>query len=258
MTRRIIRPSTLPPARMASSASPAASAGMPPSAALEPLAMQGSGFDPADFALRCLDTPATAPTALAPPCDGTGLGLQRVQPAPPMPRQGPDAGGDRFSELLTRAHYRMFPPHLYPPLKAEPQVIRATRIAAAPVGTTRTALLTWVCPPGRAFTAQEAHLRAATGGVAAEVGFLVTRNDQVLFDGTEHTIRNVDESLTTLPVLLPIAAAEPVAFISLPWNTTVLAGERLVVAFVTKTAAALNLTAQVQVRGYTYPMELIP
>jgi hypothetical protein len=60
------------------------------------------------------------------------------------------------------------------------------------------------------------------------------------------------------PPLLPVTAAEPVAFISLPWNTTILAGERLVVDLFATTSAALTLTAHVQLRGYTYPMELIP
>ena len=216
-------------------------------------------MDAADFILRCIDSPATAPTALALPCDAAGdHGAQRTRPAPPMPRQDPDAGADRFSDLLTRAHYRMFPPHLYPPLKAEPQVLRGTRIAAVPVGMTRTTVLTWTCPQGRALTIQEAHVRAGTGFVAADIGFTVMRNEAVLFDGSEHTTKNPDGSNTIHPPLLTIAAAEPVAFVSLPWNTTVLAGERIVVAIVTKTAAALNLTAQVHLRGYAYPMELIP
>ena len=220
--------------------------------------MAGTSFDPADFALRCIDSPATAPAGMDLPCPGDRPGSARVQPASPAPRQAPDPGADRFSDLLTRAHYRMFPPHLYPPLKAEPLVLRATTAAGIPVGTTRAQALAWVCPQGRAFTIQEAHVRAATGFVAAEVGFKVTRNDKVIFDGSEHTNLNPDGSTTAHPVLLPIAASEPVAFISLPWNTTILVGERLVVELIAKTAAALTLTAHVQLRGYTYPLELIP
>ena len=213
-------------------------------------------FDPAELALRCLDTPLAAATRT--PCPSPEAGLARAMPARPMPRHEPDPGAERFSDLLSRAHYRMFPPHLYPPLKAEPLVLRATHSAALAVGTTRTQALAWICPQGRAFTIQEAHVRAATGFVPAEVGFQVTRNDQMIFDGAEHSQLNPDGSSTQHPVLLPIAASEPVSFISLPWNTTILAGERLVVEVIAKTAAALSLTAHVQLRGYTYPLELIP
>ena len=226
-----------------------------------PVRLQGREvmtLDPAEFALRCLNAPAAVPSRIALPCAGDGLGAQRARIAPEAPRQAPDAGADRFSDLLSRAHYRMFPPHLYPPLKAEPQVLRATQAAAIAAGTTRVQALAWVCPQGRAFTIQEAHVRAATGFVAAEVGFKVTRNDQVIFDGSEHTNLSPDGTSTLHPVLLPVSASEPVAFVSLPWNTTILAGERLVVELIAKNAAALTLTAHVQLRGYTYPLELIP
>jgi hypothetical protein len=215
-------------------------------------------LDPAEFAMRCLDTSVAPPTSQSVRCPGDDLGTQRARPAGEAPRQAPDAGADRFSDLLTRAHYRMFPPHLYPPLKAEPQVLRANLGVGIGIGTTRAETLAWVCPAGRAFTIQEAHVRAATGFVAAAVGFKVMRNNLVIFDGSEHTTLNPDQTQTLHPPLLPVTAAEPVAFISLPWNTTILAGERLVVDLFATAAAALTLTAHVQLRGYTYPMELIP
>jgi hypothetical protein len=152
----------------------------------------------------------------------------------------------------------MFPPHLYPPVTADPTVLRATVASPVGAGTTRHEALVWTCPAGRAFTIQEAHVRVATGFVPAAVGFRVTRNERVLFDGSEHPHRNPDGSTTVLPPLLPITAGEPVAFISLPWSTTILAGERLVVELVTVATAALTLTAQVQLRGYAYPLELLP
>ena len=116
----------------------------------------------------------------------------------------------------------------------------------------------WVCPQGRAFTIQEAHLRGATGFVAADIGFKVTRQQRVLFDGTPHTTLNPDTSQVTHPLLLPIAASEPVAFISLPWATTILAGERIELELVIAATAALTATVEAQLRGYMYPMELLP
>ncbi len=209
--------------------------------------------DPADLAVRCADSPGVRTPMVPPPGEGPASPLAW---APGGPRA--DAAADRLSDLLTRSHYRMFPPHLYPPVTADPTVLRATVTSPVGAGPTRQEALAWVCPAGRAFTIQEAHVRAATGFVPAAVGFRVTRNERVVFDGTEHEHRNPDGSTTTLPPLLPITAGEPVAFISLPWSTTILAGERLVVELVTAATAALTLTAQVQLRGYTYPLELLP
>jgi hypothetical protein len=184
------------------------------------------------------------------------------QAPPPLAAAAPD-DADRarrqqeFNDLLAAAQARMFPPHLYPPLRSAPYILRADETVALPASAVhRAVLLDWTVPAGTAFTVQELHLRAHTGGVACAVGFTIDRNQQRVFAGDELRTLHPDGAESVQPPILPLAGGDPAtAWITAPCAVTFLSGERVTLTAVATPVAALTLTLHLQLRGYTYPSE---
>jgi hypothetical protein len=222
-------------------------------------------LDPADRLGACLDTPIVDPGRLPVPqgwplpnSTARRFDFDQAVPSPAAPAPGGDPEAARFADLLKQAHYRMFPPHLYPPLLSEPYILRA-QMRAAYTGTGRLSerVLAWACPSGRAFAIQEAHLRAATGYVVTRVGFRLFRNSSLLFDGDELRTRNPDGSESVQPEVLSVSNNEPAAIMTTPFTCHVLPGDRLTIDITGTRTANVTLTASLQLRGYLYPTELL-
>lgn len=222
--------------------------------------------DPADDLIaRCAESPLASPVAppepwARPNTVARRFGFDAQEPRRFEPGTAADAERARrlqeFNDLLGAAYQRMFPPHLYPPLRSEPYMLRANLGATLPgAGTTTTRILDHVQPDGSAFTVQECHLRANAGGAACQVGFIVTRGEARLFSGDELRTRNPDGSHSVQPPILPIAATDGTVWITSPFTVTVLPGERIGIAVSCVRTGPVTLTLHLQLRGYRYPSE---
>lgn len=139
-----------------------------------------TSFDITEMIARCSTSDVATPSTSCLPEPGG-------QPDPP----GLDSAGNTDNEWCKRMQRCLHPAHLFPPLSAQPFLLRA-RFACNwadeesitfPVGLWTRRILDWYVPRGQRYTTKRAYADVVGNFSEVCLGFRVYRNDKLWFDG---------------------------------------------------------------------------
>ena len=169
----------------------------------------------------------------------------------------------------------LFPPHLFPPLTAQPFYLRARfacnwpgeETITFPVGLWTRRILDWYVPKGHHYTTRLAYFDVCGNYSEVCLGFRVYRNDKLWFDGdtieTDHG-NGVVSKLIRMGHIGTFYSRDSIQDPSdssniIDFPSTFDPGEKISVDVIKHTGVTnAKISANLRLTGYLYPQEIVP